>query len=120
MKRVLSCLICLCLCLSALAGFVSCGGRMATAYVYVSYIGEDCLVGHIDGKDGEVKILCDPKDAGVALFDTVKVRYRVSDMVAESGTYTALTGNPAEYRWVLNRVESIRHSKPELGEPLIG
>ena len=41
-------------------------------------------------------------------------------MVEESGTYTALTGNPVEYHWVLNRVESIRQSKPELGEPLIG
>ena len=116
MKRSCLCLLCLCLLVSAC--FVSCGDRLVTAYVYVDTIGEDYITGTIEGK-GNVKILCDPGE-NVELFDTLKIKYRASDLVQESGTYTAITGNPAEYEWVLNKVESIRQSKPGLGEPLIG
>ena len=116
MKRSLLCLLCLCLLVSAC--FISCGDRMVTAYVYVDYIGEDHVVGAIEGK-GKVKILCDPGE-DVELFDTLRIQYRASDLVQESGTYTAITGNPAEYEWVLNKVESIRQSKPGLGEPVYG
>ena len=122
MKRSLLCLLCLCLLVSAC--LVSCESKTAegetvTEYVYVSYVGDGYVIGHINGK-GEVKVLCDTQGKDFALYDTLRVEYCTSDLVQKKGAYTAVTGNPAEYEWVLNKVESIRQSKPEWGEPLIG
>ena len=122
MKRFLMCLLCLCLLASAC--FVSCesenaAGDTVTDYVYVSYVGDGYVIGGINDK-GTVKILCDTQGKDFSLFDTLRVEYCTSNLVQESGTYTAITGNPAEYEWVLNKVESIRQSKPGLGEPVYG
>ena len=122
MKRFLMCLLCLCLLASAC--FVSCesenaAGETVTDYVYVSCVGDGYVIGGINGK-GTVKILCDTQGKDFSLFDTLRVEYCTSDLVQEEGTYTAVTGNPASYEWVLNKVDSIRESDPAKGEPVYG
>ena len=122
MKRFFLCLLCLCLLASTC--FVSCenktsDGETVTEYVYVSYVGDGYVIGHVNGK-GEVKVLCDTQGKDFALFDTLRVEYCTSDLVQKKGIYTAVTGNPALYEWVLNKVESIRHSDPAKDEPVYG
>ena len=122
MKRFFLCLLCLCLLASTC--FVSCenktsDGETVTEYVYVSYVGDGYVIGHVNGK-GEVKVLCDTQGKDFALYDTLRVEYCTSDLVQKKGIYTAVTGNPALYEWVLNKVESIRHSDPAKDEPVYG
>ena len=122
MKRFFLCLLCLCLLASTC--FVSCenktsDGETVTEYVYVSYVGDGYVVGDINGM-GKIKIVCDTQGKGFELFDTLRVDYRVSNLVQKKGIYTAITGNPDTYGWVLNRVESIRQSDPAKGEPVYG
>ena len=109
----------LCLCFIFLLCCTSCGEKTVTVYIYVSHVGEDYVIADMD-VGGMVKIMCDAKGEGFEVFDTLKVKYRTSDLLEKDGTYTAISGNPATYQYELVNVISIRKSKPALGEPLYG
>ena len=87
--------------------------------MYVRQVGEDYVIANIDG-EGTVKIMCDAKGEGFKVFDTLRLKYRTTDLVQESGSFTSTAGNPDSYDQVLTKVVSIRKSNPKMGEPLFG
>lgn len=118
MKKCLFCLLCLCLVFPLCC--TSCGEKTATVYIYVSQVCENYIIGGSSEIEGDMMIMCDAKGEGFQVFDTLKVKYRASDLLEKEGTYTAISGNPAIYQYELTNVISIRKSKPALGEPLYG
>lgn len=114
--RVFVCLLCLCMLLPMC--FSSCS-ESRTVYVYVAQVGDDYVIGDIGG-EGTVKVMCDAKEEGFEVFDTLRIQYREADLVAEGGTFTSVVGNPATYDKVLTAVVSVRESRPQWGEPLYG
>ncbi len=117
MKKVLTLILTITLCLTGLRG---CADETKKEYsARVESVTEDGIIVRIPALDQEyIYVKNVNNDLQIKPFHTVFMEFEESDLKAESGTFWDISGREQTYSYVLESPKSIRLPSP--GEPTYG